>query len=221
MVQSMKTTLLVDDEVSFTDLMKGHCKTNGIVTATFVSTIRIAESEAEHGDYQRFVVDMAFEGEDEFGGVTLLEKLHGLYPNADLILLTGQPIPIEVKNRIVAVGGTIIPKTVLNWELLEKILRGEEYSTEDLNSQPLDVGEVLLFREVQEERIQKLTAINDLLVRDVYEELGRIGEDEGGLSIGEEHFSISRLKEEIADKTDLGLEIIRLHHELNRRLRNQ
>jgi hypothetical protein len=77
----------------------------------------------------------------------------------------------------------------------------------------LDAGELRL-------RYDKVNALLDEIISDIYEELESIeNQNEPAFIAGNQRLSIVELKQHLMNRDDLGIEIIRMYQALNRKLR--
>jgi hypothetical protein len=77
----------------------------------------------------------------------------------------------------------------------------------------------LRYEELQRQ-YDKISSLNDLLINDILSELDQV-KDGNQMLIGTDFYTANDLRDEVESKSEIGLELIRLHHKLNRKLRGR
>jgi hypothetical protein len=160
------------------------------------------------------VADLVFEGSFE-DGIKVLEKVKQKHPETECVLLTGYKLNDTQIQRLKKIHGQLVHKTDLSEDQLCSLLSGESViqTREPTPGPRLDAGELRL-------RYDKVNALLDEIISDIYEELESIeNQNEPAFIAGNQRLSIVELKQHLMNRDDLGIEIIRMYQALNRKLR--
>ena len=103
---------------------------------------------------------------------------------------------------------------------MKKMLKGEtlDHNTEsDLDSEQ-DPDPAVLSLDLRDYklRLSKMSKVMDSFIQDTYELVDRL-QNKANLQLGESELSMERIRVEIETKTELGIELIRLHREIRRK----
>jgi DNA-binding response OmpR family regulator len=213
-------TLLVDDQETLVEKLEELAEQQGHEHVSFYTSLEDARKAARQIDFDRYIADYVFEGE-EGDGLSFLEEVSEMQPSADLILLTGKPLSERTEERLRRIGGNLIHKSALGKELVGKLFSRESIPDEVARTDDsVDVGELRLRVESLEAVLEDLEPLTDLLIEDILFELQEIADQSKRVMlIGGSMMSAEELRKEVKGKTVIGRELIRLHHELFRRLR--
>lgn len=219
---SATATLIVDDTPTLIDTLMSTANIIGSKSATFFTSLSEAWQAAAESKYFRYVADQEFEGEEKTG-IDFLEDVHQRQPNAELILLTGKYVSRQSRDRIDRIGASYIKKSQLDSDLLARILSSAPLPDNGLAVGPeVDIAELRLQYDLLNRELGQARELNDLLIEDIIAELTSIkSQSTPALMIEGRLLSADDLKKELKEKTNIGREMIRLHHELNRQLRKK
>lgn len=220
----MPDTMLVDDSMPLLTHLRTWASQTGHTEVEFFSSLGEARSAARRRSYKRVIADQQFEGE-EGDGLGLLEEIRESESRGetetDLVLLTGKPVSERKRRRLERIGGRLVQKGGVDARLLHELFRPEGKLERNVEvGVEVDVAELRLRYEEVLEQLEGVRELNDLLVEDIIAELDQIEDQERKvLAAGTRRLSPAGIRDEVVSKTDFGREVIRAHHELNRRRR--
>jgi len=215
-------TLVVDDSQELIETLGVTAQRNGIGNAEFLSSLGQARSTARKRSFGRFIADYIFEGEDD-DGVRFLEDMRSLNPSAELVLLTGKPVSEKVTERLQRIGASYLSKGAFDKDVFGLLVSSSPIPTEAFEGRSdFDVAALRLQFDNLRTQYDDVYELNDLLVSDILEELERVPDRAKQiLLIGEKRLSADDLRREVLKRTEIGRQLIRLHHELYRHLRKR
>ena len=214
-------TLLVDDQETLVTTLEGLAEQQGHQHVNFFTSLNDAREAAEREQFDRYIADYVFEGE-EGNGLSFLEEVSDRSPEAELFLLTGKPLNEQTEERLKRIGGNLIHKSALDSRLVAKLFSKEPLTGGIAKErEDIDIGELRLKVERLETDLRDRDDLTNLLIEDIIGELEQIKDQRKvALLIGDRMLSAESLIGEVKNKTPIGRELIRLHHELFRRLRS-
>lgn len=210
----MPNTIMTDDSESLIRTIKEFSEDNNISDVVYLTSLEETFKVIKEADPDRVIADLVFDGEPE-DGIMLLEAVKRQYPHAQCILLTGYVLNDSQFRRCRQIDAKVVHKANLSEALLRNLLIGEikVEGAEGATKVQEDIGEVRL-------KYEKVNALLDELIQDIYEELSGIpDQDQKALVAGEKVLSIAELREHIEQKTETGRRAIEMYRALNKKLK--
>lgn len=218
-----RRTMIVDDERPLLRSFRERGRKYKLDMVDYYHSLRDARQAVQREVFDRVIADHKFEGEED-DGLAFLEDVRRQRGTVDLVLLTGQPVTGNMESRLEALNARVIKKQGLSRELVDQLLVGDEIaeSTEPSSSgvESSDVGELRLEVETLRDEVDQLRGLNDLLVADIIEELKTTEEqNQEVMLIGDRMYSPKELRYEVENRTEVGREMIRVHHQMFKLMR--
>jgi len=212
-------TLVVDDAESLIETLKAAARRIGIKGVEFFTSLADAERASAKASFRRYIADQVFEGENS--GIDFLEEIHQRQPDAELILLTGKHTSPHNMARLRGIGASHVRKSALDTDLLALLLAPTPLPVKGLTGgTEIDIAELRLRHDQLVNQYEGVRVLNDLFVEDIVAELTSIKKQQKpAVMIAGRLLSAADLRHELQERTEIGRELIRLHHDLNRRLR--
>lgn len=214
------STLVVDDTQTLIETLSSTASRIGIKGAAFFTSLSEASKAAAMSSYKRYIADLVFEGETQTG-LDFLEEVHSRQPDAELVLLTGKYISPQNRDRLSRIGASLVKKSHLDTDFFTLMLSPAPLPDKGLADGPeIDIAELRLQYDYLCRQFDDVKELNNLLVQDIMMELASVkAQGAPAVMIGGQLLSASDLRRELEGRTEIGRELIRLHHNLYRHLR--
>lgn len=143
--------LLVDDDVTFLNILQTGLKHQGI-SADTASSADEAIACFKAKTYQKAVVDLNLNGES---GIKLLQELLAIQPNCKILLLTGYA-SVATAVEAMRFGAVNYLCKPANIEQILQAFAPDNNATETIDSRPEDEFESMSVKRLEWEHIQKV-----------------------------------------------------------------